>query len=143
MFDLRETRHQPLFPGQWHRSTGLVAVKGVNTAYIIFYYHAVARIDSSSYKYRPFDLCESRTFQFNLESSILFTMAGKQLYLPDILAHWPWPRTINPYYRDVQAESDAWFKGFNAFTEKSQYAFDMCDFGRLASLAYPWASRGL
>ncbi|KAJ7137766.1 terpenoid synthase [Mycena epipterygia] len=65
----------------------------------------------------------------------------KMLYLPETMKKWPWPRAINPYYEEVSAESNAWFHGFKAFSEKSQYAFDKCDFGRLASLAYPTASR--
>ncbi|KAJ3563357.1 hypothetical protein NP233_g8992 [Leucocoprinus birnbaumii] len=63
------------------------------------------------------------------------------LYIPEYMANWPWPRAINPHYEEVSAASDAWFRGFNAFTPKSQLAFDKCDFGRLASLAYPWVSK--
>ncbi|RPD81425.1 terpenoid synthase [Lentinus tigrinus ALCF2SS1-7] len=57
------------------------------------------------------------------------------------MADWPWPRKINPYYEEVTAESNAWFKTFKAFTPQSQYAYDKCDFGRLASLSYPDALR--
>ena len=66
----------------------------------------------------------------------------KYLYLPDTMANWPWPRKINPYYEEVTVESNAWFKSFKFFTPESQYAYDKCDFGRLASLAYPDISRG-
>ena len=66
----------------------------------------------------------------------------KFLYLPDTMAEWPWPRMINPYYEEVTLESNAWFKSFKPFTPESQYAYDKCDFGRLASLAYPEVSRG-
>ncbi|KAF9806349.1 hypothetical protein IEO21_08705 [Rhodonia placenta] len=65
----------------------------------------------------------------------------KMIYLPDTMANWPWPRAINPHHEEVKAESDAWFEGFKPFTKQSQVAFDKCDFGRLASLAYPWASK--
>ncbi|RPD67494.1 terpenoid synthase [Lentinus tigrinus ALCF2SS1-7] len=65
----------------------------------------------------------------------------KYLYLPETMADWPWPRKINPYYEEVTAESNAWFKTFKPFTPESQYAYDKCDFGRLASLAYPDALR--
>lgn len=64
------------------------------------------------------------------------------LHLPETMKRWPWPRAINPHYKVVSAESDTWFHHFKAFTEKSQKAFDKCDFGRLASLAYPTASKG-
>ncbi|KAF8904746.1 isoprenoid synthase domain-containing protein [Gymnopilus junonius] len=61
----------------------------------------------------------------------------KMLYLPETMADWPWPRAINPHYEEISAESNAWFHSFKAFSKKSQVAFDLCDFGRLASLAYP------
>ncbi|CCM04071.1 uncharacterized protein FIBRA_06230 [Fibroporia radiculosa] len=59
------------------------------------------------------------------------------LTLPDTMAAWPWPRTINPYYEEVKAASNAWFRTFKAFNPDSQRAFDKCDFCRLAALAYP------
>ncbi|KAF9560259.1 terpenoid synthase [Agrocybe pediades] len=55
----------------------------------------------------------------------------KMHYLPRTMDNWPWPRAINPYYKDISAQSDAWFHGFKAFNEKSQRAFDMCDFEQL------------
>ncbi|CDO77211.1 hypothetical protein BN946_scf184747.g24 [Trametes cinnabarina] len=70
-------------------------------------------------------------------------MSSRQpfLHIPDFMADWPWPRRIHPLYEEVSAESSAWFKSFKAFKPESQAAFDKCDFGRLASLAYPDASR--
>ena len=53
----------------------------------------------------------------------------QMLYLPDTMANWPWTREINPHYEEVSAESNAWFHNFNAFTKRSQLAFDKCDFG--------------
>ncbi|KAH7887274.1 isoprenoid synthase domain-containing protein [Phlebopus sp. FC_14] len=53
------------------------------------------------------------------------------LYLPETMANWPWPRAINPHYEQVSAESNAWFHGFKAFTQRSQHAFDKCDFEHL------------
>ena len=67
----------------------------------------------------------------------------KYLYLPDTLAGWPWPRMINPYHDQVNAEANIWFGSFKLFTPNSQYAFDKCDTGRLAALLYPEASRGM
>ena len=64
------------------------------------------------------------------------------LYIPDFMASWPWPRRINPLYEEVAAESNAWLMSFAPFTPQSQHAFEQCDFGRLAALAYPDASRG-
>ncbi|KAF8484312.1 terpenoid synthase [Gautieria morchelliformis] len=53
------------------------------------------------------------------------------LYLPDTMANWPWPRAINPNYEEVKAQSNAWFQSFNAFSPRSQRAFDKCDFEHL------------
>ncbi|KAI0658651.1 terpenoid synthase [Cubamyces menziesii] len=65
------------------------------------------------------------------------------LYIPDLMASWPWPRRINPLYEEVAAESNAWLRSFAPFTPQSQHAFEQCDFGRLAALAYPDASRDI
>jgi len=61
--------------------------------------------------------------------------------LPDTLANWPWPRTLNPHYEVVKAETDAWFRSFNALSPKALLAFEKCDFSRAAALAYPFYSR--
>jgi hypothetical protein len=34
------------------------------------------------------------------------------LYLPDTLLTWPYPRVINPYYKEVEVESAAWIDTF-------------------------------
>lgn len=54
----------------------------------------------------------------------------EMLYLPETMTNWPWPRVINPHYEEVKAESNAWFHSLKAFSDKSQYAFDKCDFGQ-------------
>ncbi|KAI0677719.1 terpenoid synthase [Trametes maxima] len=68
-------------------------------------------------------------------------MLTRYLCLPDFMANWPWPRRIHPQYEEVTAESSAWLKSFAPFTPESQFAFDMCDLGRLAALGYPDVSR--
>ncbi|KAI5998081.1 terpenoid synthase [Pisolithus albus] len=77
------------------------------------------------------------------------------------MANWPWPRRINPFFKEVKVEADEWFRSFNALSPKSLKAFEKCDFGwyssvlsampplsksslstaRLSALAYPDASR--
>ena len=52
-----------------------------------------------------------------------------QLYLPDLLRDWPWPRQLNSYYDLCKAESDAWCESFRAFSPTAQKAFNSCDFG--------------
>ena len=52
------------------------------------------------------------------------------LHIPETLADWAWLRVINPHYEEVKRESNAWFKSFKPFNERSQYAFDLCDFGK-------------
>ncbi|KAI0058755.1 terpenoid synthase [Artomyces pyxidatus] len=60
-----------------------------------------------------------------------------QLRIPDALANWPYKRQINPHFVEVKAESDEWVQNLHAFNEKSQWAFDRCDFALLAALVYP------
>ncbi|KAF7376984.1 Terpene cyclase [Mycena sanguinolenta] len=60
-----------------------------------------------------------------------------EFVLPNTMSDWPWLRRINPHFETVKAESEAWFRTFNAFSPKAQKAFEKCDFCRLASLAYP------
>lgn len=65
------------------------------------------------------------------------------IHIPDTLAHWPWPRAINPHYEECKAESDAWIQSFNVFSPKAQAAFNRCEFGLLAALGYPKLNRGI
>ncbi|KAG1886767.1 terpenoid synthase [Suillus subluteus] len=81
----------------------------------------------------------------------------KKIFIPDVLARWPFPRRLNQHHSKVSAESSAWLESFKAFSPKAQQAFDRCDFGKtwllttllmysrplsglLACLAYPIAS---
>ena len=56
------------------------------------------------------------------------------IFLPDILAEWPWPRRLNPYYKEAKAESEAWLESFKAFDTKAQDAFNNCDFSTSISI---------
>ena len=63
-------------------------------------------------------------------------MAGQepvQYTLPDLLANWPWPERINPYYEEVKEETSAWIQSLNAFDAKARKAFDKCDFSRYSN----------
>ncbi|KAM7192315.1 terpene cyclase [Naviculisporaceae sp. PSN 640] len=62
---------------------------------------------------------------------------GTLIYIPDTLAHFPWPRSVNPHFEECKAESDAWIRSFRVFSPKAQKAFDRCDFSLLAAMAYP------
>ncbi|KAJ6543023.1 terpenoid synthase [Mycena capillaripes] len=57
--------------------------------------------------------------------------------LPDTLSSWPWPRQVNPHHEDVSRECAQWVQSFGLFSPKAQAAFDRCNFGLLAALAYP------
>ncbi|KAL1889980.1 hypothetical protein Sste5346_008559 [Sporothrix stenoceras] len=59
------------------------------------------------------------------------------LYIPETLKDWPWPRSINPFYEITASESLDWLHSYQFFPPKAQLKFDRCDYGRLASLAYP------
>ncbi|KAI0291779.1 terpenoid synthase [Multifurca ochricompacta] len=62
-------------------------------------------------------------------------------YIPNVLENWKWPRRINPHYLEVKAESAAWVRSFGAFSPRAQAAYDRCDFGLLAFLAYPFLDK--
>lgn len=51
-----------------------------------------------------------------------------RIFIPNVLARWPWPRRINPNYAVVKKEAAAWMTSFRAFSPKAQDAFDRCDF---------------
>ncbi|KAG2136963.1 terpenoid synthase [Suillus bovinus] len=59
----------------------------------------------------------------------------KKIFIPDILARWPFPRHLNQYYFQVRAESSAWFASFEAFSPKAQQAFDRSNFSLLTCLS--------
>ncbi|KAJ8461861.1 hypothetical protein ONZ51_g11271 [Trametes cubensis] len=61
--------------------------------------------------------------------------------IPDLLAHWPWPRAINPMYGEVSKEANYWFRSFKLFTPESQHAIDRGDSARIAAMAVPHGSR--
>ncbi|KAG1854771.1 isoprenoid synthase domain-containing protein [Suillus tomentosus] len=64
----------------------------------------------------------------------------KKIFIPDLLARWPFPRRLNQHHSKVCAESFSWLASFKAFSPKAQQAFDRCNFSLLACLAYPIAS---
>ena len=55
--------------------------------------------------------------------------------IPNTMENWPWKRSINPHYEEVKAQSDDWLKSFRPFNEKSQVAFDRCDFRTCCNVA--------
>jgi hypothetical protein len=53
-----------------------------------------------------------------------------RIFIPNVLARWPWPRRINPNYAVVKKEADFWMTSFQAFSPKAQDAFNRCDFSQ-------------
>ena len=53
-----------------------------------------------------------------------------RIFIPNVLARWPWPRRLNPNYAMVKKEADAWMTSFQAFNPKAQDAFNRCDFSK-------------
>ncbi|KAJ7104964.1 terpenoid synthase [Mycena epipterygia] len=64
-------------------------------------------------------------------------MTPTTITLPDTLSSWPWPRQVNPHHEEVSRESAQWVQSFGLFSPKAQAAFNRCNFGLLAALAYP------
>jgi len=52
----------------------------------------------------------------------------KKIFIPDILARWPFPRRLNQHYFKVRAEVSAWLGSLKAFSPRAQQAFDRCNF---------------
>ncbi|TBU55418.1 terpenoid synthase [Dichomitus squalens] len=69
------------------------------------------------------------------------TYPPKTFHLPETMAGWPLPRRLNVFYGNVSYESANWIRDFHAFSSTAQRAFDKCNFGLLAALAYPTQSR--
>jgi hypothetical protein len=53
-----------------------------------------------------------------------------RIFIPNVLARWPWPRRINTNYAVIKKEADAWIMSFQAFSPKAQDAFNRCEFGK-------------
>ena len=81
-----------------------------------------------------------------------------RIFIPNVLARWPWPRRINPNYAVLKEEASTWITSFQAFGPKAQDAYNRCDIGKpcpscsvriliclidlLACLIYPVARKG-
>jgi hypothetical protein len=53
-----------------------------------------------------------------------------RIFIPNVLARWPWPRRINSNYAVVKKESDAWMATFQAYSPKAQDASYRCNFSK-------------
>ncbi len=62
------------------------------------------------------------------------------MYLPDLLAQWPWPRALNQHYDQVKPEHDEWVRSFEALDPKSQSRFDRCNVGEWMLFSPPFIS---
>ncbi|KAH8817571.1 terpenoid synthase [Flagelloscypha sp. PMI_526] len=65
---------------------------------------------------------------------------ARSYMLPQTLRNWPWQSKLNPHYRLCQTESLIWLRSFQAFSPKTQAAFDKSDCSLLAAFAFPHAS---
>ncbi|THU83492.1 terpenoid synthase [Dendrothele bispora CBS 962.96] len=65
----------------------------------------------------------------------MVTSAQVYFTLPDLLEGWPFDHEPNPH-NDIVQESARWTESYGAFDEKAQGAFNRCNFGYFASLAY-------
>ncbi|KAK0628328.1 terpenoid synthase [Bombardia bombarda] len=64
-------------------------------------------------------------------------MAAEKVNLPNLVRNWPYPRQLNQHYDEVSAATSDWVRSFQCFDQKSQAAFDKCDFPKLALLTTP------
>ncbi|KAK7691188.1 hypothetical protein QCA50_006291 [Cerrena zonata] len=64
-------------------------------------------------------------------------LTDTQMFIPNLLDNWPWPRQLNPYHAISKSESDSWAQSFNAFDSEAQHVYNKCNFSLLGSLAFP------
>jgi hypothetical protein len=62
----------------------------------------------------------------------MLTSPSTTFIVPDLLSQWPWQRRLSPYYEACKEESGSWLRSFHIFDEKSQDAFDRCEFSESA-----------
>jgi len=48
--------------------------------------------------------------------------------LPDLLANFPWPRSLSEHYKEAKADSSAWTESYHLFDEEGLKGFNLCDF---------------
>lgn len=53
-----------------------------------------------------------------------------RIHFPNYLLNWPFPRSQNPHYLEAKSASSKWLESFHPFDEKSQKAFNLCDFSK-------------
>ena len=53
-----------------------------------------------------------------------------KIFIPNLLARWPWRRRINPHHAEVARESVAWIASFAEFSSKVQQAFVRGNFSK-------------
>ena len=51
-----------------------------------------------------------------------------QYLIPDLLATWPWQRTLNPKLAEVKDEANAWVQSLELFEPAQLKKFYACDF---------------
>lgn len=54
----------------------------------------------------------------------------KEYFIPNVLATWSWPRRLDQYYPEVNAETTACAASFQTFSPEVQKLFDRCHFGK-------------
>ena len=65
-----------------------------------------------------------------LEKNINESSRPTRIFIPNVLARWPWARQINPNYAVLKKEADAWITSLQAFSPKAQDAAYRCDFSK-------------
>jgi hypothetical protein len=60
------------------------------------------------------------------------------LTFSDILADFPYKRSLSDHYSQAKAESSAWLQHYHPFEEDEYRRFNLCDFSEiLTQLHYP------
>ncbi|KAH9476332.1 Sesquiterpene synthase Agr8 [Psilocybe cubensis] len=65
----------------------------------------------------------------------------RQYFIPDLLATWPWPRSINASLSEVEEEANAWVQSLELFDPSQFKKFKACNFNLLGALIGPLRSK--
>jgi len=61
--------------------------------------------------------------------------------LPELHRNWPFPRIVNPFFKEGSQASREWFESYQLFNATLQHKFRGIESGTLAAFAYPKLSK--
>ncbi|KAK5998053.1 Delta(6)-protoilludene synthase [Cladobotryum mycophilum] len=69
------------------------------------------------------------------------TNLPKKITIPDLLAQWPFKRSLHHACAEITTDSAEWIQSFSAFDSRQQKSYEKAATGLLAALTYPSVSQ--